>query len=144
MEKFKTVIALIANIATIISCIVAVMGVCVVAILRAGQFCALQLNSLRSSILITPNKRSAVRGIKASTLSELRSSSTPYGVVEERRAMYPELRSACTGLSILNSLRSLIVIMMQFTKSPRMKYKFVVDQLLVEKHFTDNKEEFEK
>jgi hypothetical protein len=51
---------------------------------RAGQFCALQTDAVRRQIWITPNKRSAVRG-KLSQLSELRSSSTPYGVVEERR-----------------------------------------------------------
>jgi hypothetical protein len=51
---------------------------------RAGKFCALRENSVRSLRWITPNKRSAVRG-KLPHLSELRSSSTPYGVVEEKR-----------------------------------------------------------
>ncbi|MDR1341443.1 MAG: hypothetical protein LBK58_15535, partial [Prevotellaceae bacterium] len=36
--------------------------------------------------------------------------------------VYPELRFACTGLSILNSLRSLVATVRQFTKLSRAKY----------------------
>jgi hypothetical protein len=111
--------------------------------LCAGRLCIFRLNSVRSLKWISSNKRSAVRGktyasppqlrkeLKSSAslnsidglihqwekkLNSLRSSDRAWTV-------YPELRSACTGLSKFNSLRSLTTaIMWQFTKPLRAKY----------------------
>ena len=54
----------------------------------------------RRKMWITPCKRSAVRGKTTSPpTSELRRSSTLYGVERVVYPCYPELRYACTGLS---------------------------------------------
>jgi len=68
----------------------------------------------RRQTFITPSKRSATRGCIASpqpppkegekTITELRSSSTRYGVVGFVCCAHPELRlSPCTGLLIFNA-----------------------------------------
>ena len=58
----------------------------------------------RRMMWITPCKRSAARGMTVSpTLPELRRSSTRYGVEGVECPYHPELRYACTGLSIFKT-----------------------------------------
>ncbi|MDR1341563.1 MAG: hypothetical protein LBK58_16165 [Prevotellaceae bacterium] len=62
----------------------------------------MQTDAVWRPIWITSNKPQAQFGDIDSALPELRSSSTPYGVVSERYT-YPGLRFACTGLSTSNA-----------------------------------------
>jgi len=58
----------------------------------------------RRIMWITPCKRSVARGKTISpATSELRRSSTRYGVEGEEDSRYPELRYTCTGLSIFKT-----------------------------------------
>ena len=58
----------------------------------------------RRIMWITPCKRSAARGkMVSSVLPELRRSSTRYGVECVESLYRPELRYACTGLSIFKT-----------------------------------------
>jgi hypothetical protein len=70
---------------------------------KAGS-CLCQEKTGKSSISITPCKRSAVRGNKTpSTLLKLRSSSTHYGVEGACESFHLGLRFAYPGLSKLNA-----------------------------------------